>query len=277
MNCISSHEALAAFLSSMEAEGVVPTQPIAQDLLSGDIIRFDCIGDRPGSRNGFAVLNRGKNPYGLFGNWKTGVRIQWYASNHRELSRHSSSRPTQPLRPDKIILQEKTAKKAASLWNKCRPADPAHPYLVRKAIQSECIGQLGDNLVVPLIDIDGNIWNLQFITPDGTKRFLKGGRVNGLFWVRPGPSNASTCIGEGVATMAAIADATDRTVVAAFSASNLVPVATLVAERYPSIDITLCADNDQHLVQNVGLEAAKKAAAAVGAWLAVAERMASDD
>ena len=261
----------------MDAEGVVPTQPIAQDLLSGDIIRFDCIGDRPGSRNGFAVLNYGKNQYGLFGNWKTGVRIQWYASNHRELSRHSSPRPTQPLRPDKIILQEKTAKKAASLWNKCQPADPTHPYLVRKATQSECIGQLGDNLVVPLIDIDGNIWNLQFITPDGTKRFLKGGRVQGLFWVRPGPSNASTCIGEGVATMAAIADATDRTVVAAFSASNLVPVATLVAERYPSIDITICADNDQHLVQNVGLEAAKKAAAAVGAWLAVAERMASDD
>lgn len=277
MNRPSSHEALAAFLSSMEAEGVIPTQPIAQDLLSGDIIRFDCIGDRPGSRNGFAVLNHGKNPYGLFGNWKTGVRIQWYASSHRELSRHSSPRPTQPLRPDKIILQEKTAKKAASLWNKCQPADPTHPYLVRKAIQSECIGQLGDNLVVPLIDIDGNIWNLQFITPDGTKRFLKGGRVQGLFWVRPGPSKASTCIGEGVATMAAIADATDRTVVAAFSASNLVPVATLVAERYPSIDITLCADNDQHLVQNVGLEAAKKAAAAVGAWLAVAERMACDD
>lgn len=277
MNCISSHEALAAFLSSMETEGVVPTQPIAQDLMSGAIIRFDCIGDRPGSRNGFAVLNHGKNPYGLFGNWKTGVRIQWYASNYRELSRHSSPRPAQPLRPDKIILQEKTAKKAASLWNKCRPADPAHPYLVRKAIQSECIGQLGDNLVVPLIDIDGYVWNLQFIAPDGKKRFLKGGRVQGLFWVRPGPSQAGTCIGEGVATMAAIADATGRTVVAAFSASNLVPVATLVAERYPSIDITLCADNDQHLVQNVGLEAAKKAAAAVGAWLAVAERMASDD
>lgn len=277
MNCVSSHEALAPFLSSMEAEGVVPTQPIAQDLLSGDIIRFDCIGDRPGSRNGFAVLNRGKNPYGLFGNWKTGVRIQWYASNYRELSRHSSPRPAQPLRPDKIILQEKTAKKAASLWNKCRPADPAHPYLVRKAIQSECIGQLGDNLVVPLIDIDGYVWNLQFIAPDGKKRFLKGGRVQGLFWVRPGPSQAGTCIGEGVGTMAAIADATGRTVVAAFSASNLLPVATIIAERYPGMDITICADDDHHLAHNIGLEAAKKAAEAVGAWLAVAESMASDD
>ena len=277
MKCFQTEDALAAFLFSMEAEGIVPKQPIARELLSGSMIRFESVGDKPGRQNGYAVLHLGQNPHGYFGNWRTGVRGKWYASNHRELSRHSRPRPSQPMRPDKIILQEKTAKKAASLWNKCRPADPAHPYLVRKAIQSECIGQLGDNLVVPLIDIDGNIWNLQFITPDGTKRFLKGGRVQGLFWVRPGPSKASTCIGEGVATMAAIADATDRTVVAAFSASNLVPVATLVAERYPSIDITLCADNDQHLVQNVGLEAAKKAAAAVGAWLAVAERMASDD
>lgn len=277
MKCFQTEGALTAFLSSMEADGVIPKQPIAQDLLSGRIIRFESVGDKPGRQNGYAVLNLGQNPHGYFGNWRTGVTGKWYASNHRELSRHSRPRPAQPLRPDKIILQEKAAQKAAYLWRKCRPADPAHPYLTRKAIQPTCIGQLGENLAVPLIDIDGNIRNLQFITPDGTKRFLKGGRVAGLFWVRPGPSKASTCIGEGVATMAAIADATDRTVVAAFSASNLMPVATFIAERYPGIDITLCADNDQHLVQNVGLEAAKKAAAAVGAWLAVAERMSSDE
>jgi putative DNA primase/helicase len=264
-------------MSSMEAEGVIPAHPIAQELLSGNLIRFECVGDRHGRKNGFAALNLGQNPYGLFGNWKTDVRVQWYASNHRELSRHSRPRSAQPLRPDKIISQEKVAQKAAGLWNKCRPADSAHPYLVRKAIQPECIGQLGENLVVPLIDIDGNIWNLQFIAPDGKKLFLKGGRVQGLFWVRPGPSRADACIGEGVGTMAAIADATGRTVVAAFSASNLLPVAQIIAERYSGMDITICADDDQHLAKNVGLEAAKKAAAAVGAWLAVAERMASDD
>ena len=277
MNCVSSHEALTAFLSSMEAEGVVPTQPIAQDLLSGRLIRFDCVGDRPGRRNGFALLNLGQNPNGIFGNWRTGVAVKWYASNYRELSRHSRPRPSQSLRPDTIIRQEKAAQKAAGLWNKCKPADPAHPYLFRKAIQSDCIRQLGDKLVVPLIDIDGYVWNLQFIAPDGKKRFLKGGRVQGLFWVRPGPSQAGTCIGEGVGTMAAIADATGRTVVAAFSASNLVPVATIIAERFPGMDITICADDDHHLAHNVGLEAAKKAAEAVGAWLAIADSMASDD
>lgn len=277
MNNLSSHEALAAFLSSMEAEGVIPTQPIAQDLLSGIIVRFGCVGDRPGSTNGFAALNLGKNPNGIFGNWRTDVRVQWYAASQRELISHSRPRPTQPLAPDKIVRHENAAQKAAGLWNKCKPADPAHPYLLGKAIQPDCIGQLGDNLVVPLIDIDGNVWNLQSIAPDGTKRFLKGGRVQGLFWVRPGLSQAGTCIGEGVGTMAAIADATGRTVVAAFSASNLVPVTTIIAERHPGMEITICADNDQHLVHNVGLEAAKKAAEAVGAWLAIAESTVSDD
>jgi putative DNA primase/helicase len=264
-------------MSSMKAEAVIPAHAIAQDLLSGNLIRFECVGDRHGRKNGFAALNLGQNPYGLFGNWKTDVRVQWFASNRHELSRHSRPRPAHPLRPDKIILQEKAAQRAADLWRKCRPADPAHPYLARKAIQPECIGQLGENLVVPLIDIEGKVWSLQFISPDGSKWFLPGGRVTGLFWVRPGPSRADACIGEGVGTMAAIADATGRTVVAAFSASNLLPVAKIIAERYPRMDITICADDDQHLAKNVGLEAAKKAAAAVGAWLAVAERMASDD
>ena len=277
MSRLSDDETLAAFMSSMDAGGVIPAYPIAQDLLSGRLHRFECVGDGRGRKNGFAALNLGKNPSGIFGNWRMGVTVRWYASTHREPSRHSRPRLTQPRRLDKIILQEKVAQKAAGIWNKCRPADPAHPYLVRKAIQPECIGQLGENLVVPLIDIDGNLWNLQFIAPDGKKLFLKGGRVQGLFWVRPGPSRADACIGEGVGTMAAIADATGRTVVAAFSASNLLPVATIIAERYPGMDITICADNDQHLAKNVGLEAAEKAAAAIGAWLAFAERMASDE
>lgn len=276
MNRVSSHEALAGFLSSMEAEGVIPTRPIAQDLLSGCLIRFECVGDRPGRENGFAALNLGHNPNGVFGNWRTGVKVKWHASNFREISRYNRPSPTQRLNPDKLGLQKNAAKKAVGLWAKCRAAKPIHHYLVRKAIQPDSIGQLGENLVVPLIDIDGNIWNLQFIAPNGMKRFLKGGRVQGLFWVRPGSSHGGTCIGEGVATMAAIADATGRTVVAAFSASNLLPVATAIADRYPGMDITICADNDQHLAHNIGLEAAKRAAAAVDAWLAVAERMDPD-
>jgi putative DNA primase/helicase len=277
MSRLSDHEALAAFMSSMEAEGISPAYPIAQDLLSGRLQRFECVGDGRGRRNGFAVLKLGRNPSGFFGNWRMGKFVRWYASSRRKLSQHGGPKPAQLLRPDKIIRQEQAARKAAALWTKCRPADPAHPYLVRKAIQPECIGQLGKNLVVPMIDIEGNILNLQFITPDGDKRFLTGGRVTGLFWVRPGPSQAGACIGEGVGTMAAIAEATDRTVVAAFSASNLLPVAKAIAERYPNLDITICADNDQHRAKNVGLEAAKKAAAAIGAWLAWAERTASDD
>ncbi len=276
MEYFQNEDALIAFLSSMEAEGVIPAEPISQRLLTGELFRFRCVGDRPGRSNGFAVFHTGRNPYGLFGNWRMGVKVKWHASNFREISRYNRPSPTQRLNPDKLSLQKNAAKKAVGLWAKCRAAKPSHHYLVRKAIQPDSIGQLGENLVVPLIDIDGNIWNLQFIAPDGTKRFLKGGRVQGLFWVRPGSSHGGTCIGEGVATMAAIADATGRTVVAAFSASNLLPVATAIADRYPGMDITICADNDQHLAHNIGLEAAKRAAAAVDAWLAVAERMDPD-
>lgn len=277
MSAPTDQDIVAAFLSSMESEGVIPSRSIAQDLMSGKLFRFECVGDRPGRENGFAALNLGRNPNGVFGNWRTGVRVKWYAANQSEIFRERHPNQSHTYNSNKIALQQIVAEKAASLWKSCRPADPSHPYLVRKGIQSDCIGQHRECLVVPMADIDQNIWNLQFIKPDGGKRFLKGGRVSGLFWTRSGTSQLCALIGEGVATMAAIADATHNTVVAAFSASNLLPVATVIAERYPATELILCADNDAHLPKNVGLDAAKEAAAAVGAWLAVAERAACDD
>ena len=33
---------------------------------------------------------------------------------------------------ERKILQEKASKDAESLWEKSKPADPAHPYLIKK-------------------------------------------------------------------------------------------------------------------------------------------------
>jgi len=67
--------------------------------------------------------------------------------------------------------------------------------------------------------------------------------------------------------------ATGQTVVAAFTAHNLLPVAEILREKYPDSEITICADNDHHLVAqisgtpigNVGMKKAKEAAEAIGA------------
>ena len=41
------------------------------------------------------------------------------------------------------------------------------------------------------------LWNIQFISADGTKRFYKGGRTNGLCWSINAGSD-DIYVGEGV-------------------------------------------------------------------------------
>ena len=58
-------------------------------------------------------------------------------------------------------LQEKASKEAESLWEKAKPADPAHPYLSKKKVSPFDLRQNRrdgmDILLVPLIDLDGKI------------------------------------------------------------------------------------------------------------------------
>lgn len=117
-------------------------------------------------------------------------------------------------------------------------------------------------------DGDGRLWNLQRIDGEGTKRFLKGGRTAGLYWTRGQPSGV-LCIGEGFATMAAVHRATGHAVAAAFSAKNLEPVAVTLRRRWPAAEIILCADDDAHLPNNIGVASAHAAALAVDGRVAL--------
>jgi putative DNA primase/helicase len=126
-------------------------------------------------------------------------------------------------------------------------------------------------------DQDGRLWNLQRICEDGQKRFLKGGRTEGLFLLIGEPDGV-ICIGEGVATVAAVRRATGYAVAAAFSAKNLEPVARAISASWPDCDLIIAADDDVHLTghptinKNVGLEAAHAAALAVGGRVAMPPR-----
>src|SRR3546814_15405963 len=83
-----------------------------------------------------------------------------------------------------------------------------------------------DKVLVPMFDGDGHLRNLQRIGPDGSKRFLRGGRTSGLFFIfgeftRRGET---VYLGEGMATMHAVHRASDAPAIVAFSAKNLLPV-----------------------------------------------------
>src|SRR3546814_13839365 len=100
-----------------------------------------------------------------------------------------------------------------------------------------------------MYDIHGDIWNLQRIAPDGAKRFMKDGRTAGLFWIA-GAVESDLCIGEGVATMAAVRAALGLPVVASFSAENLLAVASAWRDLRPDINMSIFAVDEAHLLHN---------------------------
>ena len=270
------------FLDAMGAAGIRPIEPIADKLASGDPVRFRADGDKPGRRNGWAWLHLDGVPAGVFRHYRLGVRTVWRAgTDSRSLSpaerraimaqaRENATRR----KAETLAKQEAAAAGARDLWRGAGKADPAHGYLARKGLPAFGIRQDGDALLVPMVDPAFRLWNVQRVYPDGRKLFLSGGRTDGLFWphgafVRDGrPSAGPLVIGEGFATMAAVHHATEQGVVAAMSARNLETVARAMRKLFPSRTLIVAADDDRHLSQNVGLEAAQRAAESIGALLA---------
>ena len=121
-----------------------------------------------------------------------------------------------------------------------------------------------NNLLIPLTDGE-DIHSLQFIQPDGTKRFLKGGKTRGMFYqINPLAEPEKLLICEGFATGATLYMDTKLPVSVAFSADNLAPVAKAMRKRYPDAEIIICGDNDHAKEGNPGKQAAIGAAKACG-------------
>jgi putative DNA primase/helicase len=117
-------------------------------------------------------------------------------------------------------------------------------------------------------DINHVIHSLQFIAPDGTKRFLSNGRTQGCYFSLGRPEE-TICICEGFASGATIREATGHAVAVAFSAGNLKSVALALRMKFPKAKIILCADNDRYTEGNPGVTKAREAALAVRGNLAV--------
>lgn len=126
------------------------------------------------------------------------------------------------------------------------------------------------DLVMPLIDINKALWNIQVINEQGTKLFLKHGRKAGLFHFI---GKASSCnilaVCEGYATGASIHMATKWPCAVALDAGNLMAVATELKHKLADKTFIFCADDDANTNGNPGVSMANDAAAAVGGLVAI--------
>ncbi len=164
-------------------------------------------------------------------------------------------------------VREEARSKAARLWGMTKPAEAAHPYLVRKGVKAWGIRQLKESLVIPARDTHGQLHSLQFIGPDGVKRFLSGGRTQAVYCAIGKPVD-TLLLAEGYATAATLYEATGHATACAFNAGNLGQVAHVLRLKFPGMRIVICADDDTQTPGNPGLTKAWEAARAVGGWVA---------
>lgn len=176
---------------------------------------------------------------------------------------------------DELKAKEAAAKKAQTMWSKMNNSDRDCPYIIRKNVQNfGCKVNGKGNLVIPLFDIDGKIWNLQEIHADGYKPFLMGGRVSACFYVIGKINKTDQLIGfaEGYATGASIYEATAIVVVIVFNSGNMDKVAKEFRKKYPQNPFIYFADDDSHSnPPDAGLKAANKAVAATGGIIVLPE------
>ena len=157
---------------------------------------------------------------------------------------------------------------AQKLWDQANEAPSTHPYLVAKKADAFGIKALDKKLIIPLRDEEGKLWNIQQVFENGEKRFLKNGKVKGLFHIIRQLADL-IYIGEGYATMASVHSATGKACFVAFNAGNLKDVCSQVRASYPDNEIVVCADDDHLTEGNPGLTKAREAALEIGAGMAV--------
>lgn len=285
---MSAHDAIQDFLSFMEANGVKPVEEIASRLASGSLIRFQCEGDRAKRKNGWAILYLDERPAGAFGNYKANTgTLKWKSGTDRpaltQAEREALQREWRAAKDRRAQIQceshEQAALDAAAMWNRAGPAQPDHPYVAAKRIAATDLRQSRGLLLVPLCDQEGTLWNLQSIAGDGTKRFLRGGRIDDCFTIIGTFDGASEAVFvEGYATGDTVHRASGLPVIVTFNTSNMPRVARLWAELRPDLTYTVFADDDERTAQefvergqpykNPGIETAEAVAAEIGGYVA---------
>jgi len=229
--------------------------------------------DKKGNnRNGWYVVDCEDDIYfGAYGSWSRGEVYKFCSVSQKKLTADQSIRiqEKQKAAQEKAHkLHEAAANKAENVIETAPPADPSHPYLIKKHVKPHGIFQQGNKLLIPVYNIKGEIRTYQTIEPNGKKLFLKDGETKGNFH-RIGTPKAKIYIAEGYATAATIHETTGECVYVAFNAGNLQVVCEAVRQLYASLPIRVAGDSDQNSYNskgekvNAGLDAAKFCASQV--------------
>jgi len=264
-------DALSNFRGAIRDAGLEPPDVIEP----GKWHRFPGVDKSNGNTAGWCHLFE-DGLGGCFGDWSSGLSETWQAKRDNPLSqseRVAFTRRVEEARKHAEAERQQqyadAAAEAAKIWKATEPANDDHPYLVHRKIKANGARLRRGALVIPVRSGD-ELHSLQFITEDGRKQFLSGGRISGGYFSIGSIQGADAlCIAEGFATGATIHQATGHLVAVAFHAGNLAPVAKAMRQKLPDLPLIICADDDAGTEGNPGITKANQAALAIGAKVAV--------
>jgi len=259
------------FKQHIEEAGLLPGHILAD----GKRHRCPVEGGKQGARDGAYILHPDRPCSGYFCNHRTGETGTWTASSKEKLSDADRDRLRQRIEQDRAEAAAKlererqaTARAARAMLAKAVDCSES-PYLAKKGVgTAPGLKVLGDVLLVPRLNVKGEVVSLVRIWADGSKKNLPGATYPGGFFAIKG-KDGPLLICEGISTGLSLHQATGLTVVCSFDCGNLLAVAEGARSKYPEREIVICADQDGHQPGNPGLSYATKAAVAIGGKLAV--------
>lgn len=249
--------------------------------------RFSTNG-KPSDKSGWYVMP--SDNVVIAGDWRTGRTVTLFddgVNRDDPEAQAAIMRARIAYRAERQRVAAEAAQKAGAMLDKSKPLDRSHAYVVRKMITSMPLVRsrlraktIGDNIVVDLCNVDGEIVGLQFIAPDGGKKFLTGTAKQGAWhWLmhdrslfgytkqgqevqRKRINDQPIAVVEGWATGCAVAQMHGLdNVVVAFDAGNLKHVVSTLLQLYPFSKIVIFADDDDpstgKAAGKAGAEAAK--------------------
>ena len=255
---VQPFEIEAQVLDFMNSLGIFPAD--RELSIDGTLHRFRTAEDSSGERSGAYCIYPDHLPAGYVQDWRKGIKSDWVFKTDRlsqEQREHFNS-PEVRAEADKLRLERKKKREQDAIeaselarvqFESMKTANDGHPYLQIKKVRSYGLHLSDENtLAIPLRDIKGDIKSLQWIFPDGTKRFFKGAPFTGIFWaialdtLKDNP-NSPILIGEGYATMAKIYELTSLPCVAAMNCYALKTIAEIIKKHFKR-KIIIMADDD---------------------------------
>jgi len=256
VSCILPGNYAQDFIQAMHRAGLNFKDHIISD---GNIQRFST--GNKGRKDGWYVF------YGLagaFGDWSRDVSQTWSLKNDRVVNLDKEhlfkqiEKSKRDAEEERLRKYEETAALSLEKWNTLSGTGTSS-YLLKKRVEAFGVRFGNDVLVIPLKDITGKLWSLQWINPDGTKRFLAGGRKKGCFHSIGVLEDGKPIIAvEGYATGASIHMATQQAVVIAFDAGSLEPVIVELKKAYPKSPLLIAGDDDCWKETNTGRKKAEE-------------------